>query len=327
MVPISQVREVVDSEGTEAEHCLTLCGNPECTIDLDDARPPRDCTRAREVGGEGGSAEWVLGGADSGGIGNECEYEVFVACKMTHDLTCEGRRHESWRPSAASRAGGAGTDAGAWYARAAANEAGSVRSFRALARELRGTAIGKRFAGRFRRAARDEIRHARVMRGEALRRGSEPARHDFAPESARSLAELALENAREGCVLETWAALLAHVQARSAPTARARRQFRRIAEDETRHAELAWDLHRHLSDALDERGRAELEASLLRFLDAFAGETVDSCLHSTSEIGLPAPELERALRGRLASALREQAGQPTPRSVVKPPMVVSGSRS
>jgi hypothetical protein len=146
------------------------------------------------------------------------------------------------------------------------------------------------------------------MRGEALRRGAEPLRHDFEPEGARSLLEIALENAREGCVGETWAALVAHVQGRCAATARARQQFRRIAEDETRHAELAWDLHREFGDALDEAGRARLADSLLRSIEALvAGAPLDLYVDQASEIGLPSPELERALRARLGVVLRARA--------------------
>lgn len=306
------VREVVASDGSESDHCLTLCGQEKCTIDWDSVGPSRDCTQVVASGGAGGSSEAGPGGIGGAAAHEECQDFVYIGCPHTEKLTCEGRRHASWRPRPAGRAGagGDGAGAGAWYARAAANEAGSVRSFRALARELRGSAIGSRFAERLRRAARDEIRHARVMRWEALRRGAEPVRHDFAPGGARSLFEIALENAREGCVAETWAALVAHVQARCASTARARRQFKRIAEDETRHAELAWDLHRQLCDALDEPGRARVTEDLLRSIDALAaGASLDSYVDQASEIGLPTPELERTIRARLGAVLRAQASQ------------------
>jgi hypothetical protein len=306
------VREVVASDGSESDHCLTLCGQEKCTIEWDSLGPSSDCTQVVASGGAGGSSAAGPGGIGGAAAQEECEDFVYIDCPHSEKLSCEGRRHASWRPRPAGRAGagGNGAGAGAWYARAAANEAGSVRSFRALARELRGSAIGSRFADRLRSAARDEIRHARVMRGEARRRGAEPLGHDFAPSGARSLFEIALENAREGCVAETWAALVAHVQARCASTARARRQFQRIAEDETRHAELAWDLHRQLRDALDEPGRATLAASLLQFIDAFAaGASLDSCAHRASEVGLPAPLLERTLRAQLGTVLRAEASQ------------------
>jgi hypothetical protein len=308
------VREVVASGGSESDQCLTLCGQENCTIEWDSVGPSRDCTQVVASGGAGGSSEAGPGGIGGAAAQEECQDFVYIACPHSEKLPCEGRRHASWRPRPAGRAGagGNGAGAGAWYARAAANEAGSVRSFRALARELRGSPIGSRFSDRLRRAARDEIRHARVMRAEALRRGAEPVRHDFAPGGARSLFEIALENAREGCVAETWAALVAHVQAQRAPTARARRQFRRIAADETRHAELAWDLHRHLSDALDEPERETLAAGLSQFIDALAaGTALASCVERVSQVGLPGPDLERALRARLSAVLHREARRPT----------------
>jgi hypothetical protein len=56
----------------------------------------------------------------------------------------------------------------------------------------------------------------------------------------RSLEEMALENVVEGCVRETFGAVVAMIQAERAGDARVRRAMRRIARDETRHAELSW---------------------------------------------------------------------------------------
>ena len=50
------------------------------------------------------------------------------------------------------------------------------------------------------------------------------------------------ENAREGCVRETFGALIAMHQAERAGDPIIRRAMRRIAEEETRHAELAWEV-------------------------------------------------------------------------------------
>jgi hypothetical protein len=59
----------------------------------------------------------------------------------------------------------------------------------------------------------------------------------------RTLADVAVENAVEGCVRETYGALLAFVEALSSPDPSLRRAMRSIAEDECRHAELAWSVH------------------------------------------------------------------------------------
>jgi len=94
------------------------------------------------------------------------------------------------------------------------------------------------------RAALDEIRHARACFSLARRYGapaSGPAelRVDDAM-APMSLAELAALTAEEGCVGETLGALLAEEQAARATDLACASLLRRIARDETRHAELAW---------------------------------------------------------------------------------------
>lgn len=176
------------------------------------------------------------GGKSSGVGGGECTALVTYHCKGWFEVYCEGRRHVTWRRR--SRSGGvlAEQSVGAWYARAAANEAGSVHSFRMLVRELQRTTLRARFARRLRSAARDEIRHARLIRAEARRHGAALVENEFSKGTERSLLEVAVENARAGCVEETWAALVAHVQAARASSTRARRLFAEIAANETRHA-------------------------------------------------------------------------------------------
>ena len=55
--------------------------------------------------------------------------------------------------------------------------------------------------------------------------------------------EAALHNAVEGCVNETWAAVLASLKAGHAHSAPLRAAYASIATDEADHAQLAWDLH------------------------------------------------------------------------------------
>ena len=95
------------------------------------------------------------------------------------------------------------------------------------------------------RASLDEIRHARACFSLARRYGATatgPAelRVDDAL-SPMTLAELAALTAEEGCVGETLGALLAEEQASRATDPVARAMLERVARDETRHAELAWE--------------------------------------------------------------------------------------
>jgi hypothetical protein len=168
--------------------------------------------------------------------------------------------------------------------------------------------LADRFKVRLRRAARDEIRHARTMRAEARRHGAAPAGIEVRRPAPRTLFELAVENAREGCVAETFAALVAHVQAARCSSPRAGRQFAQIAEDETRHAELAWDLHLAMRGELGDDDRSRLDGALLGFLDDLAVcPRLEACTVAPAELGMPGIELDRELRRRLAVELRMRA--------------------
>jgi hypothetical protein len=75
--------------------------------------------------------------------------------------------------------------------------------------------------------------------------GGRPPRH-----AIRSLLEIAIDNVSEGCVRETYGALLGMWQARSAEDADVRATMRAIAHDEARHASLSFALHRWMVGAL-----------------------------------------------------------------------------
>jgi hypothetical protein len=101
----------------------------------------------------------------------------------------------------------------------------------------------------------DEIRHARMTSKIAKRfggRSNEPYVEEL---PARSKLAIALENATEGCVRETYGALVAHRQATAAEDGTIRCMMQLIAEDETKHAGLAWDVAAWLEPQLtaDER--------------------------------------------------------------------------
>jgi len=63
------------------------------------------------------------------------------------------------------------------------------------------------------------------------------------PLPLRTLEEVALENALEGCVRESLGAWNAWQHAQNGADAELRATMRRIAMDEARHASLAWEIH------------------------------------------------------------------------------------
>jgi hypothetical protein len=97
------------------------------------------------------------------------------------------------------------------------------------------------------------------MAGALARRcGARPQAARIEARPVRSLEAIAIENAAEGCVRETFGALLASHQARMASSAVVRATFARIAKDETRHAALAWRVARWLDGRLDGEARARV---------------------------------------------------------------------
>jgi hypothetical protein len=169
-----------------------------------------------------------------------------------------GRRHEG-APEPAGTA--AGDPLGRCFAVMGALEAGSVPAFQRLARELAAHGAPDELVRDARRAVRDERRHAAIMARLARSYGAEVAPPPVDVGPVRALEEVARENAAEGCVSETWGALVALWQAERALDPAARAAMRAVAADELRHAALAW--------RVDAWARARLDpAAARRVLDA-----------------------------------------------------------
>lgn len=144
---------------------------------------------------------------------------------------------------------------GAYFASIAELEAAAVIAFRRLARDLAALGAPRELLDRVRTAIRDEVRHTRATRALALRDGVHAASPRLEPYRGRDLLAVAIENAREGCVRETFAALVACRQAASASDGRIRATMRAIADEETSHAALSWDIAAWLESRLDDAGR------------------------------------------------------------------------
>jgi hypothetical protein len=163
-----------------------------------------------------------------------------------------GRRPEGLlvaaRPESASGVGDL-------LARIAHLERASVVAFEVLSRELEAHEAPRALRSRAKRAARDEVRHARVMGALARRAGARVPRVRIEPHALRDLEAIAIENAVEGCVRETFGAAVAMLQAESAVDEEVRTAMSRIAEDEARHAQLSWDIAAWIEPNLDEAAR------------------------------------------------------------------------
>jgi rubrerythrin len=136
-----------------------------------------------------------------------------------------------------------------YYVRAHRQEAAAVVAFERLATELDRHGAPSSLVEAARSAADEERRHAAMFRSEAealaAARGVAVELDGHRPPelAVRSLHEILVENATEGCVNETYAAVVATYQAAHAPTPRLRTILRSIAAEEQRHAALAHRVH------------------------------------------------------------------------------------
>ncbi len=238
-------------------------------LDAGQASPEAGAVDASDEGSVDGGTQLdgASAGPDAGSSTVVCPQDpatITITCGTATSSGCVGgRRTEGF----ATRGDGGGTD-GERLAHMAWLEAVSVHAFERLERELAAHGAPPSLRRDARRARRDEVRHTAMTTRLARRRGVEPAVPDRPPTMrVRALVDVAVENAVEGCVRETYGALLAFVEALSSPDPSLRRAMRSIAEDECRHAELAWSVHtwalprllpaerRRVDDALREAAR------------------------------------------------------------------------
>ena len=136
-----------------------------------------------------------------------------------------------------------GLSTGEYLAACAHLEAVSVQAFERLAAELAAHGAPAALVVAAERAAREEVRHADVTAALARRFGAD-VRSPSSPQptATRSLFDVALENAVEGCVRETYGAALALVRAERAADPEVRRALADIAREECGHADLSWQI-------------------------------------------------------------------------------------
>lgn len=274
-----QAARVIGADGvTDVDACRSLCS------ELDRAMP--------DGGTDAGFSRMHFGTANECGVVSEADM-LMLQCSWP--VSCPGgRRPAALRDPAPARI----AEAGAWLAQMAWLEAASVPAFEELARDLaRFDAPASLVRGAI-RAAGDERRHAAQIGALARARGFEPPPVARGPFAARSLQEIAEENAAEGGVRETYGALLAAMQAAAAADPDVRRTMRGIARDEARHALL--------SDGIDRWARTRLDgapltgarrAAVLALRRSIASEDEPRAMQLA--LGLP----PRALRDQLAAQL------------------------
>lgn len=202
------------------------------------------------------------------------------------------------------------------WTRDALGEHASIASFGRFALELMALGAPAALVEAAHQAALDEIQHARLCFALASAYAGEdlgPSAFPFEQgrmEISTDLADLAVRTVREGCVGETLAAVQAAEQLASASDPAVKAALSRIAEDESRHAELAY---KTVVWALQAGGK--------RVRDAVAQVLVEIC---GQEAGSAPPAEESGwteampAHGRLSPAMVQESAGRTLREVVRP---------
>lgn len=279
--------KLVRQGGSCSDVYQQTCGVP-AGVDPSDGMSPEECKLVCGASQQyWGCNEYKL--ADLPGPSFEC-------------YTCvEGRRPQGYvDPSMPP-------DVAGWLAHAADLERVSVDAFQILTQELIAHGAPSSLALRAKQAELDEVHHTRIIEGFALAAGGILVRTQIARGPVRSLVEIALENGVEGCIRETYGALVAAHQAQHAGRVDVRSAMRAIAHDETQHAELAWDLHTWLVERLGAAERARVESAMERAVVelAFAAKSAVGSDLVTS-LGLPS----NAVAERLVAGLSAQLFTP-----------------
>ncbi|HVU00581.1 MAG TPA: ferritin-like domain-containing protein [Polyangiaceae bacterium] len=234
--------------------------------------------------------------------GHSCEKVVLDGeLRVRCSPLCPGGRRP---PGLAASRGRARDELTAFFEEMSRLEAASVPAFRTLARELRAHGAPRSLRRSAKRAARDEIRHARLGTLLAERFGGTYVRPDVTPRPLRSVEEIATDNATEGCVRETFGAMIATWQARVATDPVVRGVMRRVAVDETRHAALALRVAKWADRRLDAAARARVvDARRRAARDVMAELQAEPSRRLVSIAGLPQGHEARSLASSLHDAL------------------------
>jgi hypothetical protein len=220
-----------------------------------------------------------------------------ISCTLSGDqLSCgyicavDGRRYDGLP----SRRAPSIKDLGSYFARIGFFEASSVHAFQVLESDLARHGVPSHLLHAIQAAAQDEVRHTTMANALAGRFGAVPVSADEpATRALRSLEEIALENAVEGCVREAFGALVAGFQAKQAPS-ELRKFFSQIHRDETRHAALAFELDHWLMSQLSPIERARVNNAREDAVRALAVEVrnaplqvlVDRAGHPTAPVSV-----------------------------------------
>lgn len=196
---------------------------------------------------------------------------------------------------------------GAFFANLAELEAVSIDAFAILADELEAHGAPASLVSDARAAADDEVRHTKIASALARREGHSVHAPQVVRQGTRSLLAIAVENAAEGCVRETFGALLAMHQAEHAGDPTIRNAMCKIAEDEARHATLAWRVAAWANEQLCADDRAAVGRAMTEAFDALEKAPCRPAADVRERAGVPSEDVGARLVNELRRELARAA--------------------
>ena len=200
---------------------------------------------------------------------------------------------------------------GQYLSAMAAMETAAITAFEYLGRELEAYGAPAELIARARQAVEEESRHAEMAGLLAATYEAvvpEVRVDDF---QLRSLYEIALENAVEGCVNETFAAACGLWQSQHAGLDVFRAVIGHITDEEIGHADLSWDIHRWVMPQLSEPEQArirEAQAEAVASLLADFRQEGDPAVQQA--FGLPTRDEAGRLFAQLQASVWGDLGRP-----------------
>jgi len=189
-------------------------------------------------------------------------------------------------------------------ARHAAYEAASVIAFVHLKQELSFYNAPVAILKRIDKAIEDEKRHALQVEILAQRYDRQIKKFDVDATPIRNLEAIAIDNMKEGCIGETWGALVGLFQAEHAKDKVIATTMYLIAVDEVDHAALSWEIHDWITDQLSEEACLRVEftkKAALASLRLKAERPVEQNLSLLA--GFPEPQTSKVLVDKLIQSI------------------------
>lgn len=290
--------------------CADVCGDDkynDCSLDQAymDAWAQANPNAGSGIGGAGGGgAEPVI-----------CPTQgAVVNCRISE---WRGQQHSGCpipgrRPAGLANIHHDPAAVGRFLASSAYFEAAAVVAFERLAAELASLGAPEDLLSDLSRAARDEVRHASTMTRLAARHATPVPPLQLPPPSPRSIEEIALENAVEGLVNETFAAATALFQSENAADPHIRSAMRRIAADECAHAALAFRIATFLDPHLTPAARARIETRRREAIRALPASFNTPSPEVRRTLGVPTVAEAKAIHHRMCLTVWGITPAPTP---------------